>query len=132
PAGARRGQRGAPAGHPAGRAGGRPPPHPTPPPPPPGGLKLNPRFPPPPPPPGATIGSAPAQGCAYTTGYADARKLQGAALLSPALTNVDLFVRTVVSFDPKINYAEFDNAAELDFHGLHEFPPSAATFLTFG
>jgi len=99
---------------------------------PPGGLKLNPRFPPPPPPPGATIGSAPAQGCAYTTGYADARKLQGAALLSPALTNVDLFVRTVVSFDPKINYAEFDNAAELDFHGLHEFPPSAATFLTFG
>jgi hypothetical protein len=99
---------------------------------PPGGLKLNPRFPPPPPPPGATVGSAPAQGCAYTTGYADARKLQGAALLVPALTNVDLFVRTVTSFDPKINYAEFDNAAELDFHGKHEFPPSTATFLTFG
>jgi len=99
---------------------------------PPGGLQLNPRFPPPPPPDHIKPGSSPAQGCAYTTGYADARKLQGAALLSPALTNVDLFVRTVVSFDPSINYAEFDNAAELEFHGLHEFPPSTATFLTFG
>jgi hypothetical protein len=97
-----------------------------------GGLKLNPRFPPPPPPKGAVIGSSPAQGCAFTAGYADARKLNGAAFIQPALTNVDLFVRTVTDFNPKVNYAEFDNAAVLDFHGKREFPPSTATFLTFG
>jgi hypothetical protein len=99
---------------------------------PPGGLKLNPRFPPPKPPPGSTIGSAPAPGCAFTAGYADARKLNGAAFIQPGLTNVDLFVRTATNFDPKVNYAEFDNAAVLDFHGKNEFPPSTATFLTFG
>lgn len=99
---------------------------------PPGGLKLNPRFPPPPPPPGSTIGSAPSPGCAFTTGYADARKLKGAALIQPASTAVDLFVRTVLNEDPKVNYFEADNAAELNFHGLHEFPPSTATFLSFG
>jgi Family of unknown function (DUF6801) len=99
---------------------------------PPGGLKLNPRFPPPKPPPGSTVGSAPAQGCAFTAGYADARKLNGAAFIQPGLTNVDLFVRTVTNFDPKVNYAEFDNAAVLDFHGKRQFPPSTATFLTFG
>ena len=97
-----------------------------------GGLKLNPRFPPPPPPPGSTIGSAPAPGCAYTTGYADARKLNGAALIQPGLTAVDLFVRTVLNENPKVNYFEADNAAELNYHGQREFPPSTATFLTFG
>jgi hypothetical protein len=99
---------------------------------PPGGLKLNPRFPPPPPPPGSTVGSAPAPGCAYTTGYADARKLNGAALIQPGLTGVDLFVRTVLNENPKVNYFEADNAAELNYHGQREFPPSTATFLTFG
>jgi hypothetical protein len=99
---------------------------------PPGGLKLNPRFPPPPPPPKSTIGSSASQGCAYTTGYADVRKLKGAALIQPGLTNVDLFVRTVVNFSPNIDYFEADNAAMLDYHGQNEFPPSTATFLTFG
>ena len=99
---------------------------------PPGGLKLNPRFPPPPPPPGSTIGSSPSQGCAFTTGYADVRKLNGAALIQPGLTNVDLFVRTVVNFSPNVDYFEADNAAVLDYHGQNEFPPSTATFLTFG
>jgi hypothetical protein len=96
-----------------------------------GGLKLNPRFPPPPPPPGSTVGSSPEAGCAYTTGFPDVRKLKGAALLQPALTNVDLFVKTAFN-SGKANYAQFDNAAELLFHGKHEFPPSTATFLTFG
>jgi hypothetical protein len=99
---------------------------------PPGGLKLNPRFPPPPPPPKSNIGSSPSQGCAYTTGYADVRKLKGAALIQPGLTNVDLFVRTVTNFSPKIDYFEADNAAMLDYRGQNEFPPSTATFLTFG
>jgi hypothetical protein len=96
------------------------------------GLKLNPRFKPPKPPVPIKPGTSPEPGCAYTTGYADARKLQGAALLQPGLTYVDLFVRTLIDFDPKVNYAQFDNAAQLNFHGLHEFPPSTATFLTFG
>jgi hypothetical protein len=99
---------------------------------PPGGLKLNPRFPPPPPPPNSKIGSSPSQGCAFTTGYADVRKLKGAALIQPGLTNVDLFVRTVINFSPKVDYFEADNAAVLDFHGQNAFPPSTATFLTFG
>jgi hypothetical protein len=99
---------------------------------PPGGLKLNPRFPPPPPPPHSTIGSSASQGCAFTTGYADVRKLNGAALIQPGLTNVDLFVRTVVNFAPNVDYFEADNAAILDYHGQNEFPPSTATFLTFG
>jgi hypothetical protein len=99
---------------------------------PPGGLKLNPRFPPPPPPPNSTIGSSASQGCAFTTGYADVRKLKGAALIQPGLTNVDLFVRTVVNFSPKVDYFEADNTAILDYHGQNEFPPSTATFLTFG
>jgi hypothetical protein len=99
---------------------------------PPGGLKLNPRFPPPPPPPKSTIGTSPSQGCAFTTGYADVRKLNGAALIQPGLTNVDLFVRTVVNFSPKVDYFEADNAAVLDYHGQNEFPPSTATFLSFG
>ena len=98
---------------------------------PPGGLQLNPRFPPPPPPPKSTIGSSASQGCAFTTGYADVRKLKGAALIQPGLTNVDLFVRTVVNFSPKVDYFEADNAAMLDYHGQNEFPPSTATFLTF-
>jgi hypothetical protein len=121
--------RAGPALHPAGRLSAPAPPCP---PLPPGGLQLNPRFPPPKPPPGSTIGSSPAQGCAFTAGYADARKLNGAALIQPGLTNVDLFVRTATNFDPKVNYAEFDNAAVLDFHGKRQFPPSTATFLTFG
>jgi hypothetical protein len=98
---------------------------------PPGGLQLNPRFPLPPHPPGSKVGSAPAQACAYTTGYADVSKLNGAALIQPVLTNVDLTVRTVTNFG-NANYIEFDNAAQLDYHGKQEFPPSTATFLTFG
>ncbi len=96
------------------------------------GLKLNPRFPPPKPPVPIKPGSSPEPGCADTGGYADARKLLGAALIQPGFAYVDLFVRTLVDFDPKVNYAQFDNAAQLNFHGLHEFPPSTATFLTFG
>jgi hypothetical protein len=99
-----------------------------------GGLKFNPRFPLPPviKAPGTQVISFPAQACAFTAGYADARKLKGAAFLSPALTNVELTLREVVNFKPNVNYADLDNVAQLDFHGLQEFPPSTATFLTFG
>jgi hypothetical protein len=99
-----------------------------------GGLKFNPRFPLPPPikAPGTKVLQFPEQACAFTTGYADARKLKGAALLTAALTNVEITAREVVNFSPKVNFFESDNVAQLDFHGLHEFPPSTATFLTFG
>lgn len=99
-----------------------------------GGLKFNPRFPLPPPikAPGTEVIHFPQKACAYTTGYADARKLKGAILLTPAFTNLELTVREVVNFNPKVNFAELDNVAQLDFQGLHEFPPSTATFLTFG
>jgi len=99
---------------------------------PPAGLKLNPRFKPPPLPPNTPPHSSPSHGCAYAVGYADARKLKGAALIQPGLTNVDLFVRVANNNNNKIDYIQFDNAAELDFHGRREFPPSTATFLTFG
>jgi hypothetical protein len=99
---------------------------------PPGGLKLNPRFPPPPHPPLTLVGHAPSQGCAYTTGYANVLKLKGAALIAPALTNVDQALTALANTTNKINYLQLQNVAQLDFHGLHEFPPSTATFLTFG
>ncbi len=99
---------------------------------PPGGLKLNPRFPPPPHPPLTLVGHSPSQGCAFTTGYADVRKLKGAALIAPALTNVDQALATLANTTNKINYLQLQNAAQLDFHGLHQFPPSRATFLSFG
>jgi len=99
---------------------------------PPGGLKLNPRFPPPPHPPLTLVGHSPSQGCAFTTGYADVRKLKGAALIAPAMTNVDQALTTLANTTSKINYIQLQNAAQLDFHGLHQFPPSTATFLTFG
>jgi len=94
------------------------------------GLKLNPRFHHPKPPPGSQKSTFPSQGCAYTTGYADARKLNGAALIQPGLTNVELFL--LIFQNQKKNYFQADNAAQLDFHGQHIFPPSQATFLTFG
>ena len=99
---------------------------------PPGGLKLNPRFPPPPHPKLTLHAHSPSQGCAFATGYADVRKLKGAALLAPVITNVYQTINTLANLTPQVNYLQLDNAAELEFHGLHQFPPSTATFLSFG
>jgi hypothetical protein len=99
---------------------------------PPGGLKLNPRFPPPPHPKLTILAHSPSQGCAYATGYADVRKLNGAALLTPVITNVYEAINTKANLTTKVNLLELDNAAELEFHGQHEFPPTTATFLSFG
>jgi Family of unknown function (DUF6801) len=99
---------------------------------PPGGLKLNPRFPPPPHPKLTIDAHSPSQGCAFATGYADVRKLKGAALLTPVITNVDEAINTKANTTTKVNFLELDNAAELEFHGQHEFPPTTATFLSFG
>jgi len=99
---------------------------------PPNGLKLNPRFPPPPHPKLTLQAHSPSQGCAFATGYADVRKLKGATLLQPVITNVWESINTLANLTTQVNYLELDNAAELEFHGLHQFPPSTATFLTFG
>lgn len=99
---------------------------------PPGGLKLNPRFPPPPHPKLTIHAHTPEQGCAFATGYADVRKLKGAALLAPVITNVYETINTLANTSKTINYVQLDNAARLEFHGLHQFPPSTATFLSFG
>jgi hypothetical protein len=99
---------------------------------PPGGLKLNPRFPPPPHPKLNIDAQDPSQGCAFATGYADVRKLKGAALLAPVITNVWESINTLANTSKQVNYLQLDNAARLEFHGLHQFPPSPATFLSFG
>jgi hypothetical protein len=99
---------------------------------PPGGLKLNPRFPPPPHPKLTIDAHDPSQGCAFATGYADVRKLKGATLLAPVITNVWESINTLANTSKQINYLQLANAALLEFHGLHQFPPSTATFLSFG
>jgi hypothetical protein len=99
---------------------------------PPGGLKLNPLFPPPPHPKLTIHAHTPSQGCAFATGYADVRKLKGAALLAPVITNVWESISTLANTSKTINYLQLDNAAQLEFQGLHQFPPSTATFLSFG
>jgi hypothetical protein len=94
------------------------------------GLKLNPHFPLPTPPPKSTVTSSPEPGCAQVVGYSDVTKLNGAALVGPVLTNLDLYVRVV--YNTHANYFEQDGAGELDYKGQHELPPARATFLTFG
>jgi hypothetical protein len=96
-----------------------------------GGLKLNPRFPPPPLPPGKNIIiNNPSHGCTYVTGYANVRKLKGASLVGPGLTNLVISTREV--FNYKINYFQEDSVGILSYHGRREFPPARATFLGFG
>jgi hypothetical protein len=96
-----------------------------------GGYQQNPRFPLPKPPPGSTIIFPSLEpGCAYTDGYADANKLNGAALLMAGLINIDVNVRVVYKISA--NYFQTDNYGQLSYHGRPEFPPSRATFLAFG
>jgi hypothetical protein len=102
-----------------------------------GTLKLNPRFPQPKPQPGAKrIHAQPFPGCAYVAGYADVRKLKGAALVGPALSDISENVR--VYFRPPNpkkhdkGYLQLDNVLQLEYHGLHQFPPATGTFLSFG
>jgi hypothetical protein len=95
-------------------------------------LKLNPRFPLPPIPPGSVINHSPGLPpyCAYATGFSDVRKLNGAALLGPGLTNISPFLLSAFNFTK--NYFQQRSAAELSYHGLREFPPAKATLLSFG
>lgn len=102
-----------------------------------GKLKLNPLFPHPKPAKGAKrLNATPQDGCAVVVGYSDIRKLKGAALLGPALsdilTNVIVFFRPPNAKKHDKGYLQLDNVIQLENHGKHEFPPSTATFLSFG
>jgi hypothetical protein len=102
-----------------------------------GPLKLNPRFPNPKPQKGAKkIISTPQDGCAWVAGYSDVRKLKGAAFVGPALsdlsTNVLEFFRPENPKKHDLGYFQLDDVIQLEDHGQHQFPPSTATFLSFG
>lgn len=108
---------------------------------PPAGYKQNKRFPVPKPPAGSIISSpSPEPGCAYTGGYADVLKLNGAGLITPGVVNLDVEARVAYCWtashighcQKSVNYFQADNYGELSYHGLHEFPPSRTTFLAFG
>lgn len=101
-----------------------------------GGLKLNPKFPIPKPPKGSqTLHPDPEPGCAYIVGYSDVRKLKGAALVGPGLSDLAVAVKEEVK---QPNYFQEDSAAQLDFKPcptckiVHALPPATATFLGFG
>lgn len=101
-----------------------------------GGLKLNPKFPIPKPPKGSqTLHPDPEPGCAYIVGYSNVKKLKGAALVGPGLSDLAVAVKEKVK---QPNYFQEDSAAQLDFKPcptckiVHALPPATATFLGFG
>jgi hypothetical protein len=96
-----------------------------------GGYQRNPRFPLPQPPPGSKITFPSLEpGCAYTDGYNDVLKLNGAGLINPGFINLSVNAR--LAYNIADNYFQTDNYGELYYHGVHEFPPSRTTFLSFG
>jgi uncharacterized protein DUF6801 len=81
----------------------------------------------------------PLLGCAYLIGYADVKKLNGAALIGPdvhgTVPAAQLNVDTYDSNLSKVNgtlHAFNCTAARLDYHGQLAFPPTRSTFLGFG
>lgn len=102
-----------------------------------GKLKLNPLFPHPKPPKSAKrLNATPVDGCAWVAGYSDVRKLNGAAFVGPALsdvaTNVLVWFRPPNPAKHDNGYIQLDNVLQLEDNGKHEFPPATATFLSFG
>jgi hypothetical protein len=70
--------------------------------------------------------------CGYLTGYQDAAKLGGAALLQPrhglpVLINIDLGIRHQFRHGDIIEYSQ----GQLYYRGKEELPPVSATFLGF-
>jgi hypothetical protein len=96
------------------------------------GLKLNPRFPLPKPLPGSRAFHAPQPGCAYSTGYTNARKLHEAALVGPGLADLELGLVTFTKFTSKYSYFQQRVAGQLEYHGRPVLPPARATLLGFG
>jgi hypothetical protein len=81
----------------------------------------------------------PLLGCAYLIGYADVKKLNGAALIGPdvngtvpaAQLNVDTYDSNLSKVHGTL-HAFNCTAARLDYHGQLAFPPARSTFLGFG
>ncbi|HEY1636533.1 MAG TPA: hypothetical protein VGF64_17390, partial [Acidimicrobiales bacterium] len=105
-----------------------------------GGLKLNKRFPLPRPPKGKGIivhRLKPSLGCAFLTGFANARKFNEAARLGMGFIDVAVGIRLDYNFATS-DYFQQDSAGQLDFRPcptckvVHGLPPSRATFLSFG
>lgn len=75
-------------------------------------------------------------GCAWMTGFSNVKKLGGAALIQPAILDIamwdpvpcdDTFTSFCFDLDAQLNYVPVPGKP-----GLRQFPPSDATFLTFG
>jgi hypothetical protein len=103
-----------------------------------GGLKLNKRFPLPRPPKNVIVHHLkPSLGCAFLSGFADARKFKEAARLGMGFIAVAVGIRLDYNFG-KSDYFQQDSAGQLDFRPcpkckvVHGLPPSRATFLSFG
>jgi hypothetical protein len=96
------------------------------------GLKLNPRFPLPKPLPGSRVFHQPQPGCAYSTGFTNARKLNEAALVGPGLTDLRLGLATYTKFTNKYGFFQQDVAGQFQYHGRPVLPPARATLLAFG
>ncbi len=102
------------------------------------GYSLNTSFPPPTPPAGSTyITPPPELGCAYVEGFSDVKKLHGAALVGPGLTNIDI-VRFIENLHINPVYFQEDTAGRLAYKPCptckveRAFPPATSTFLAFG
>lgn len=95
--------------------------------------------------------TSPVLGCAYLLGYADVKKLHGAALIGPAvngsapaaLLHVDTYASDIgcVPTEPTVakcvsSHGEIHvyscSVVQLDYHKKLEFPPARSTFLSFG
>jgi hypothetical protein len=95
-------------------------------------LKLNPRFPLPQPLPGSNSFKETQPDCVYATGFTDARKLNGAALVGPGLSDLLLGFITYTKSTSKYFFLQQDGPAQFQYHGLPELPPARATLLGFG
>jgi len=98
----------------------------------PGHLRLNPRFPLPQPPPGSRVFHQPQPACGYLAGFAHLRKLAVAVPVGPGLSDLRLGLTTYTNFNHSYSYLQQDEAGQLEYHGLPEFPPARATFQAFG
>lgn len=112
------------------------------------GFPFNKQFKLPPYPKNATVTKSPplppAQGCAYIKGFADAKKLNGAALVGPGFGNIQVSRRTIIINASKGNagYFQSDSSGELYYKpcpgnapqcaAVNGLPPATATFLSFG
>jgi hypothetical protein len=94
-------------------------------------LKLNPRFPLPKPVPGSRVFHTPENACTYATGFANERKLDGAALVGPGLADL-LFGQTAYTDFTGLTYIQVREPGKLQYHGLAQLPPARATLLGFG